>query len=65
MRLRQENVMKQLLDAVIDYPAPVLLQRPSLLQALFDVLSVPFSLMDYGEFLALVFGDPLSDQAIV
>ncbi len=54
IRLRQEKVLKLVLDAVIDYPAPVFLQRPSLLQAIFDVLSVPFSELDYGKFSSLI-----------
>ena len=60
IRLRQEKVLKLVLDAVIDYPAPVFLQRPSLLQSIFDVLSVPFSELDYGEFSNLVHSRPYS-----
>jgi hypothetical protein len=43
--------MKSVLDVVMSFPAPVLLQRPSFLARIFDVLAVPFSHLDYGEFL--------------
>jgi hypothetical protein len=53
IKLRQENALKKVVDAIAVYPAPAILQRPTLLQSIMDLFNSPYSNIDYGTFFSI------------